>query len=844
MRIFKKLSRSLLSLLLATVIACGVFNGCCLAFAGTVSPASFTLNQKSSTVSRAAQKITGRLKVSNAQTKVTYQVYSGIDKGRLSFKGTADVHNGAFSIDSLKLKPHANKIVITATAADGKKEVQTVNLNYDSSSIKAAALKNIKETGSSGLMYVDNNLLVYFKENTGDEERQKVIDTVGGKCVGYVNGINMWQIEVSPMAYDDLAKAAGQLAKSEHVLCASCNMVAAASMADPVIPNDPWNGSDWSEFNPNNYNWSVEAVQAPSAWSYDWAFSHIDVGIVDAGVDDSHEDLAGKILFPDAASEAENDPTDTHGTHVAGIMGAIPNNNKGVTGILWDTDMYCVNWAILGGTDANLFAGLTETVEAGAKVVNFSLGLSSDISTLGEPDVNPKVISYAHQSEAVMTPLLNAGYDFIVCESAGNGHDGCSQDAIYNGYFCSVTENNLEGSTEMAQKINDRIIIVGSAERTGIGSFMQATTSNAGSQVDICAPGVSVYGCKAGDVYGSLSGTSMASPMVAAVAALTWSVNPALTGAEVRDLVLNNTCYNVADNPSENHPLVNTYRMVNAKLAVEAAIATKPAGSVTFKATPTNPTNGNVTVTITYPGGATGKEYKLGTGEWSEYTIPLELTANTTVCTRYTDSEGTAVEDGSFTVSNIDKTPPEAPVITPSTTEPTADGVTVAINFPTDAAVKEYSIDGGEWTDYTVPVELATNCTVSARCFDSAGNSSLTASLNISNIVCYVKIKSGGVLLGEAYSIQIPWYKFYKKIQLQLDAAYNTGSIKNVTVVWSSDNAKKVAVDQTGKITNLKTGARSANITVKIYDGEGTEVASDSVKLIFYKFKCELKRLS
>jgi subtilisin family serine protease len=93
-------------------------------------------------------------------------------------------------------------------------------------------------------------------------------------------------------------------------------------------------------------NWSVEAIQALSAWDYQYFFNRtilpykINVGIVDAGVQDNHEDLTGKVFFPDAQSIADNDPYDNHGTHVAGIMGAIPNNGKGVTGILWDTVMY------------------------------------------------------------------------------------------------------------------------------------------------------------------------------------------------------------------------------------------------------------------------------------------------------------------------------------------------------------------------------------------------------------------------------------------------------------------------------------------------------------------------
>jgi len=574
----KRLLSTVLSVLLAAICALGIFISNGFSAVNKQLPVSvIAIDQKSGTVKNAAQKITGKIDSIGEKVNITYKIYSGIDKGQLSFEGKASIKGNTFSLNNLKLKPNANKIIITATSAAGKTDVKTVDIKYDCSSIKKPALRNVAEvTNGRNLMYINNNLLVYFKENVSDARRQAIIDTVGGKCVGYINGINMWQVEVKATDFNNLIEMAAKLSAMDGVFYASYNRAHAAQpMATQVIPNDPWySNSGWTELNPNGGNWSVEAVQALSAWGYESYYSHINVGIVDAGLQNDHEDLTGKIFFPDAASAAENTPTDDHGTFVAGIMGAIPNNNKGVTGILWDTNMYCVNWDVAGGTDANLFAGLTETVQAGAKVVNFSLGLSADISGEGLPSVNPDVISYARQSEAVMTPLLNAGYDFIVVQSAGNGHNGYSQDAIYNGYFCSVTYTNLQGSAAMVQKINERIIIVGAAERTGPLTFDQVYYSDAGTQVDICAPGVSVYGCFAGNAYGYMSGTSMAAPMVASIAALAWSVNPALTGSQVRSILLNNTSYTVADNTSIFHPLVSTYNMVNAKLAVEAAIAT------------------------------------------------------------------------------------------------------------------------------------------------------------------------------------------------------------------------------------------------------------------------------
>lgn len=547
---------------------------------GDALSALISFDKHDTTVKNAKQTLTGQLKDNEDIVQVRYEVYAEVDQGALSFQGDAGVTNNAFTLENIMLKPGDNTIAVTALTAGGKKGTGTINVTYDSDSIKDIPIKNVaKAYPDNDMKYANNNLLVFFEKDTDDIRRQAIIDTVGGKCVGYINGIHMWQVEVKPDSFEGLNKIAERLMAMEDVSFAGCNMVGAAAPM-VTIPEDPWysNGSPpWSEFKPKGGNWSVEAIQALYAWDYQYFFNNIKVGIVDAGVQHDHEDLIGKVSFPDSQSAGDNDPYDNHGTHVAGIMGAIPNNGKGVTGILWDTTMYAYNWEVGAGSDAQVLAGLTKTVEAGAKVVNFSLGLGDDISGYGVPSINPSVIYYANLSKSYMAPLLDAGYDFIVVQSAGNGQGGYSQDAIYNGYFCSITNTNLFSiSTEMKQKINERIIIVGSADYSGDLAFFQAPTSNAGSQVDICAPGVSIYSCYANDQYNYMSGTSMASPVAAAVTALAWSVNPTLTGAQVRSIVLNNTSYTVKDNTSAYHPLVNTYRMVSAKLAVEAVIATIP----------------------------------------------------------------------------------------------------------------------------------------------------------------------------------------------------------------------------------------------------------------------------
>lgn len=541
--------------------------------------ALFDFDTRGGTVQSALQRVTGQLNPKQDITEVTYRVYADIDNGALSAEGDAALTADGFVLDDLRLKPDGNKVVVTARSADGKTQEKNLRLHYDSARLKEVTARDVaKVSAEDDMFYVKNNLLVYFEPDTDEAARNNILRAVNGRRVGYDNGIHMWQVEVASSSIEDLQTMADRLMLEDGVSYATFNLAEPAKSM--LIPNDPWynNGSPaWNELNPNGGNWSVEAIQALSAWDYQHMYTRIRVGIVDDGFQTDHPDLTGKILFPDAQSAADNKVSD-HGSHVAGIIGAIPNNGIGVTGILWDTMMYCFNWDTPLSTDATIYSGLSKTVQAGAKVVNFSLGSYYDLSQYGPPSSNTYVKSYATQSGVAMKTLLDGGYEFIVVQSAGNGQNGYAQDAIYNGYFCSVTFTNLPGSysSEMRTKINERILIVGAAQRVGALQFQQAQFSNGGAQVDICAPGYDVYSCYGNSSYWYMSGTSMSAPVAAGVAALTWSVNPSLTGSQVRAILIdpNNTPYVVADNTSSYHPPTDTYRMVNAKLSVEAAAAT------------------------------------------------------------------------------------------------------------------------------------------------------------------------------------------------------------------------------------------------------------------------------
>ena len=160
----------------------------------------------------------------------------------------------------------------------------------------------------------------------------------------------------------------------------------------------------------------------------------------------------------------------------------------------------------------------------------------------------------------------------------------------------------------------------------------------------------------------------------------------------------------------------------------------QPPDAPTLSASNYQPTNGDVTIWATFPADAAYNEIKIGSGDWTEYTGPVILTANDTVLARCSDALGNVSAPGTIIVGNIDKVAPAAPVLSASTALPTNQDVTVTVTYPADAAVMECKVGDGDWADYSAPVAVPSNCTVYARCADAAGNESETVSLVIKNI--------------------------------------------------------------------------------------------------------------
>lgn len=297
-----------------------------------------------------------------------------------------------------------------------------------------------------------------------------------------------------------------------------------------VEPNDP--------LYPNQ----LHALCAlPQAWNYTTGTKTVKVGIVDSGILRDHPDLSGNIYYnvneipgngidddnngyvddwcgwdfcdaPEMADQAlgdyldpDNDNTDEnyHGTHVAGIVGAVGNNGIGVTGVAWNISILAVRagFRTLGGSgflqDDDAAAAVIYATDMGCNVINMSWGDANYSPIIAD------ACEYAHSRGVSL--VASAGNDPVAVLS----------------YPARLSN----------------VISVGAINK----SRVLAGFSSYGVDLDLVAPGegvLSTYKTNEGEQYMQMNGTSMSSPYVTGAIALLYSLYPALTPEEVRSRLL------------------------------------------------------------------------------------------------------------------------------------------------------------------------------------------------------------------------------------------------------------------------------------------------------------------
>ncbi len=435
------------------------------------------------------------------------------------------------------------------------------------------------------LGFVKNKVLLIMNPEINTIKKYAFLVSNGLKALGWIAPADMYVVSCSADTTADVVALCEKLENKDEILLAyplTVTEVYATSVPDdPYDFNEDLSKPNWNETSPNGSNWWAEAIEIRSAWDYSDYFSSVKIGIVDTGFDIESEELKGKISFPTKMQTSRNVPND-HGTHVAGIIAANMNNGKGIAGICPTANLVCVDWEPEDNqhwfTNFAIIYGFVAAVKSGAKAVNLSIGMSASID-----EGKNSISNYAYKSSSAissyaMAALLKRGYDFVAVQSAGNGNSAYqSVDARMSGFFAAIDKDTcFTGLYNISyDDIINRIILVGAAQNLGKTNYMQASFSNSGPEVSITAPGYHIYSCINNNECGYISGTSMAAPMVSAVAGLLWAVNPKITGAEVKEIICSST--NKVALASDSADYLGNYELrdiplLNAKLSVEEAL--------------------------------------------------------------------------------------------------------------------------------------------------------------------------------------------------------------------------------------------------------------------------------
>jgi subtilisin family serine protease len=571
----------------------------------------------------------------------------------------------------------------------------------------AAALLLLVGTGNAladppgdrpGRSFAKGRILVAAKPDTSDDALESTLRAHGSQSHGRLRATRVHEVRVPPGQEQRIVE---ELRKRPDIEFAEVDEL----LPPAAIYNDPYFGSEWH----------LSTIGAPAAWDQSTG-RNVTIAILDTGVDGTHPDLAAQMV-PGWNFYANNSDTRDafgHGTTVAGAAAAISNNNAGVASVAGGARIMPVRIADANGNAyaSTMAQAITWAADHGARVVSVSF-------------------TGAAASSAVRSAAQYLrGKGGVLIVAAGN-----------------------TGTLDRTSPTSDMTVVAATDQYDRAASF-----TTYGSFVSIAAPGVDILTTAVGGAYWNCWGTSLATPIVAGVAALIIAARPDFTAAQIDAALYGSATDLGAAGRDEyfGYGRVNAAAAVASALGAQAADKTPP--NVAIAAPLGGTVGGSVAVTVNASDNVRVTRVDLrvnGTTIASDAAEPYQFTWNSA-----------SVADGSVTLDAVafdaagnsrvspavgllvanapvgDKTPPSVAITSPAAGTAVKGVVAIAVNATDNVGVTRVDVRVNGSTVATTnvaPYQVTWDAsgtpngtaTLTAVAFDAAGNAATSTSVAV-----------------------------------------------------------------------------------------------------------------
>jgi subtilisin family serine protease len=370
--------------------------------------------------------------------------------------------------------------------------------------------------------FVPGELIVRFKPNVHASARAQLRAAMHADLKHDFRGfLDLEHVKLKDLSVE---QAIAKFGRHKDVLYVEPNYVITAD----VIPNDTRFNELYAMRNTGQTGGTAGAdIKAYLAWDQYTGDPNLKIGIIDTGIDYTHPDLAANVWtnpgeipgngvdddgngFVDDVhgydfANSDGDPFDDngHGSHCAGTIAGVGNNNVGVTGVNWNARIVAIkflNASGSGSTDGAI-RGIQYAITVGARLTSNSWGGGSF-------------------SQSLLDAINAAGAagQLFVAAAGNSGSDNDTSPHYPSSYDSPYV-----------------LAVAATDHNDALASF----SCYGATSVDIAAPGVDILSCQPGGGYQLLSGTSMATPHVSGVVALAMGRFPAMSNLQVKQLVMN-----------------------------------------------------------------------------------------------------------------------------------------------------------------------------------------------------------------------------------------------------------------------------------------------------------------